>query len=396
MRRPGISWINAVITLCALALISAGGCGDTEPLTLTQDELEKISITQQQIELLEAKGGLALVIGGETITSTEIIRWPLEFEDMSISALDRFKPVAQTYDLEEFKKIARKDLEDILITRITSVLIYQTARNQRGKQLDDALDKAADSELRKYIMRFEGNDAQADAALEAMKMTRKDFKEQRKRFILVQNYISEKMPTEVPVTLRQIRSEYERMKDDYFKVDSQLQFRLIDIQPMKMELQPQQDPLTEAKKMADKLVQRLRAGEDFAKLAEEYSHGHRSSFGGLWEPVSFNSLAPPYNVIANKARDLEPGEISEPVETLGHIFIVKLESKRAAGYQPLTEVQDEVRGRIIAERRRQASESVYDQLHEQAELGVKPKFVNFCLERIYELSNGKQDAAEAK
>ncbi len=391
------TWIGRVARLSMVALIALAGCEADKPTTLTQKDLERIAITQQKIDLVEAAGGMALVIGGETITSDEIIRWPVEYGETSVSALTQLKPLAQTANLDEFKTRARQELEDILMTRITDVLIYQLAKDKRGDEIDEALDKAADSELRQFIMLRGGDDAKADADLREMGIDRKRFKELRKRALLVSDYVGAQLPLEQPVTYRQMIAKYDELKDEYFSVDSQLEFSLIDIQPTKLKVEdPNVDRLVEAKKLADRLVRRINAGEDFAELAKEYSNGPMAVFGGKRKPLSPDSLVSEYRVLVEAADGAESGEVVGPIETLGHIFIMKLHKKLIGGYKPFVEVQDVVKKAVLIERQNKVTQTIYDQLSTQAKKGLRDDFINFCLEKIHELANRPEEKLDVQ
>jgi parvulin-like peptidyl-prolyl isomerase len=99
-----------------------------------------------------------------------------------------------------------------------------------------------------------------------------------------------------------------------------------------------------------------------------------------------DSLAKPYDVLALEAKKIEPGQIVGPIETDGHIFIMKLEEKQVGGYEPFEKVQKEVEDRIIYERRNEVVNKLNAKITEHAGLSRKDEFINFCLEKIYRLS----------
>jgi parvulin-like peptidyl-prolyl isomerase len=76
---------------------------------------------------------------------------------------------------------------------------------------------------------------------------------------------------------------------------------------------------------AEEVLKRIRAGEDFAKLAQEFgSDGTRDKGGDLgWMPES--RLDPTFVKAAN---ELKPGEISNVVQTSFGFHIIKLEGKK--------------------------------------------------------------------
>jgi parvulin-like peptidyl-prolyl isomerase len=364
--------------ICISLLI--GGCGNSDDAAM-DDRPGRAKILQKA-----ARPGV-LVIGEETISAEEIVQTPIEQEDEVITLVEHFKPLAETSDLAQFKEWARPQVEEMVMTEVRNILLYRQAKLEADGQLDEALEKAAEKEWRRFVMRFGGDEAKAEEALRESGLDRKSFKEKRKRMILTQSYVSEKMPGNRPITHRELLDCYNRIKDESFRTPARLQFQLIDIQPAKLELnQADQDPFRQARELANELVEQLKAGEDFGKLAKQYSHGHRREFEGLWKPMQPDSLAKPYDVLAETAEEIEPGRIAGPIETQEHVFIMKLIENRPESYKPFEELQRELEAEIIRQRRRQAFDEIMANLAEQAELGRMDEFVDYCLGRLYELS----------
>jgi parvulin-like peptidyl-prolyl isomerase len=144
-----------------------------------------------------------------------------------------------------------------------------------------------------------------------------------------------------------------------------------------------------AEKAADELLARIKAGEDFAELAKtsEYSHGHMREFGGLWKPVKPDSLAPPYDVLAKAAQNTEPNQVAELIKTPEHIFIMKLEQKQLAGYEPFEYVQGYVRQAVLFDRQNELLEKLNAIVQQQADLGQTDEFIDYCLEQIHQICN---------
>ena len=81
-------------------------------------------------------------------------------------------------------------------------------------------------------------------------------------------------------------------------------------------------------------------GEDFAKLAVEFSEDSTAADGGDLGAFARGVMTPPFE---EAAFALEPGGISDLVETQFGIHIIKLEEKIPARSKTLDEVRDEVR-----------------------------------------------------
>ena len=375
------------VFLSILSLLLIGGCQGGGKTGLTDAELERTALTQK-IELAEAAGGLVLMVGGETVTSDEIIESPVERNETAVSLVEHLKPIAQTSEPEQFKRQARGQLEEILTAKILNILLYQDAKRQAGKNIDEGLEKAAEKEWRRFVLNYGGDQAKADEALKQMGTDQKSFKQEQTRSILIQSHIASNMADNRPVTYHELINCYNEMKDEFFARPAMIKFRLIDIQPANLEVSnPNKDRLELAKELAYKLLERIEAGEDFGELAKQYSHGHMREFGGLWKPVQPQSLAAPYDVLAAEAQKTEAGQIAGPIETSGHVFIMKLEEKQSEGYEPFEKVQRKVEEKIIFDRRNKVFKKLYAILIEQAKFGETGEFINFCLEKIYQMSN---------
>lgn len=372
------------IYLSVIMLLLAGGCDSNKSRST---DAEHLAVTQK-IELVEARGGFVLMVGGETLTSDEIVDTRTPLNGLFISPKEFFGPIAQANELEQFKERARGPLEEIVMAKISNILIYQQAKRQMGDNVDEGLEKAAQDEYRRYVLGFGGDQARADEELKRMLMDKNSFMEQQKRAILIQTYMASKMSNNSPVTYREMMDCYNRIKDKYFAKASKIRFRLIDIQPDKIVLEdPNDDPRQLVNKMVNELLGLIRSGEDFGELAKKYSHGDFRDFGGLWRPLQPSSLAAPYDVLAVEAGKIEAGEIAGPIVTERHIFIMKLEEKQIAGYEPFEDVQELVRDRILLERRNEVTEKLNAEIRWQAKLSRTDKFVDFCMEKIYRISN---------
>ena len=377
------------ICLLVFMLLLLGGC-DNNNSRMTDAEAERLAVTQK-IELVEAAGGFVLMIGGETLTSDQIIETRTQLSGMFISPIDYFGPIAKANEFEQFKERTKGRLEEILMAKISNILLYQYLKKQAGGNIDEGLELAAQNEYRKFVLGFGGDQARADEELKRSLMDKKSFIEQQKRTILIQSYMASKMPNNRPVTYRELMDCYDRMKNKYFAKASKIRFRLIDIQPDKLELEdPNDDPWQLGNRIVNQLLRLIKSGEDFGELAKKYSHGDWRAFGGLWRSLQPSSLAEPYDILAAEADKIEPGEVAGPIVTKQHIFIMKLQEKQIAGYEPFEDVQELVEQKILLERRDEVFDKLNAEIRWQAKLSKTDKFIDFCLEEIYQISNTSQ------
>ncbi len=380
------------ICLSVLIIMLLGGC-DGSKSRLAEAEKERRALTQK-IELVEAAGGFVLIIGGETLTSDEIIDSRTRLNGLFASPKEYFGPVAQANELQQFKERAKEQLEEIIMAKISNILLYQHAKRQAGGNIDEALDKAAENEYRKFILKFGGDQARADDELKRRLMDKKSFKEQAKKDMLIYEYRRSKLPMNRPVTYHELMDCYDRIKDKYFARAAKIRFRLIDIQPDKLEVEdPNEDRWQLAKERVNKLLELIKSGEDFGELAKKYSHGDWRDFGGLWRSLQPSSLAAPYDILAVEAGKMEAGDVAGPIVTKQHIFIMKLEEKQIAGYEPFEDVQDLVKEKVLLDRQNEVIDKLNAEIRQEAKLSRTDKFVDFCLEKIYRISNTSDETS---
>ncbi len=362
-------------------LLLTGGCGGNNP---SSAELERRTITRK-IRLVEASGGLVLMVGGETLTSDEVIESPAELGGTYVPPIEYFKPIAQASELDQFKERVGEPLTGILMGKISNMLLYQEIKRDIGENVELALEQQVEKVMREFVMAYGGDQIKADEALQEKGMDWKSFEEQQKKSMLIQWYVSKKMTNNRPVTHSELMECYNQMKDESFSIPASIQFRLIEIQPGRLKLWEISERPEIARLLANRLLTRIQSGEDFGELAMQYSHGPFREFGGLWKPVRPGSLVEPYDMLATEAEKTEPGQIAGLIETAEHIFIMKLEAKQSAGYVPFVDVQEQVRDKIIFDHQSEILSQVNAELLQQAELSNTDEFVDFCLDKIYQM-----------
>lgn len=379
--------IERTIAGCGLVLLCvlACGCEGNRKSALTEEEIRQRTYAPLPIQPDE------ILIGGEKITCEDVMMSPPEEDIAGPSLKDRLEARAKEVSLEQFLAETRPLIQQRLNRNIiTRIVLSKRARRELGERADDTLDKMAERELRSFIMEEHGgNGAEADAALQKRGFNRTTFKERRKRDLLAQYVIDSKIRRNPrPVTYDEIVAYYDKVKDQEFLVQGVLQLRLIDIDVAKVQVtDPNEERLHMARLLGADLRMRIEAGEDFGELAKQYSHDPLASQGGLLKPRNPDAFAPPYDVLAAKAKSMRIGQVAGPIDAPGRVFLMKVEAKQDQGYRPLSEVQDQVREGIQRDRRRAALEELENEIARQVVGADTAEFVDYCLERLYRLSH---------
>ena len=129
------------------------------------------------------------------------------------------------------------------------------------------------------------------------------------------------------------------------------------------------DKAAEAKKRIEDILQKARAGQDFAELAKQYSEGPSKDKGGYLGTFKREAMVKPF---ADKAFSMKSGEISDPVRTRFGWHLIKVEKVNEAATTPLTGAKEDIRKKLADARAKQlafdAAESVFDAAFEGSSL----------------------------
>ena len=208
----------------------------------------------------------------------------------------------QFYD--EIKSLAGNAL-------LEQVVIEQILENNY-KVTDEEVDEQFNSMKEQYGDSFA-------SVLEANGLTEQAFKD-NVRFSLLQ----EKAIKDVEVTDEEIKKYYDQAKYE-------LNARHI---------------LVADEKTAKEVEDKLKKGEDFAKLAKEYSQDGSAAEGGELGWFTVGTMVPEFN---DAAYALELNKVSEPVKTEFGYHIIEVTDKREVkDYGTLKEKKDEIKETIAA------------------------------------------------
>jgi hypothetical protein len=115
--------------------------------------------------------------------------------------------------------------------------------------------------------------------------------------------------------------------------------------------------------LAEELRDRARAGADFAALAEEYSDDQGSAArGGDLDYFARGTMVPPFE---EAAFALQPGEVSDVVETQFGLHVIRLEDR---DLPELDDVREQVRGQLQRDRVAAAESAFVAQVEEPAQM----------------------------
>lgn len=126
-----------------------------------------------------------------------------------------------------------------------------------------------------------------------------------------------------------------------------------------------EDQKKEKRVKADQVLARVKAGEDFGKLAKEFSDDRGSKDNGGEYTFPRGRMEPEFEAVAFA---LMPGQISDIVTTKYGYHIIKVIEKLPAKKLPLAEVSSRIKDSLLAQEVQKQLPDYYKKVKEEAKL----------------------------
>lgn len=218
----------------------------------------------------------------------------------------------------------------VLDQLIAAELMYQLAEKtplaDQSKKIDDAVARLKG--------RFKSED-EFRKGLAQQELSEKQLRELIRRNLVIENHIQQTIAAKVMISEQEVRAFYDN-NPETFTMPEQMRAShiLIMADPKATEADKQK-----ARAKADDLLKQIKAGADFAKLAQEQSGCPSSKQGGDLGFFGKGQMVKPFE---DAVWAMKPGEVSGVVETQFGYHIIKLTEKRAKDKMPF----DALKGRI--------------------------------------------------
>lgn len=246
------------------------------------------------------------------------------------------------YELHEFRRrasrvqpLAAADDAVLLDALITDLIIQKEIREQGIVVTEEDVDRYIEN----IRTRNQLTEEQLRAAVVQQGLTWDGYRTQVREELQKVQLINREVRGKVSVTPEDVERYYEAHRDEYVTPPqvaiSHIVLRLPD------PATPEQ--IEAVMERARELHRRLKKGEDFHKLAREYSEDAAAADGGSLGTFKKGTMLDEFE---KAIEHLNPGEFSEPIRTKVGIHIVRLDERIGTGYQPLEKLADGIKEQL--------------------------------------------------
>lgn len=248
---------------------------------------------------------------------------------------------------------------DDLVKAATQRLIEQTLLAQEAGRRGFKPDKERIDRVFDQAVQGAGGLDKLEADLARVGTTARHLRETFEDVDVVRTMIDKDIRPKVTVTETEIEQAY-KSRPDAFKLPERLHARHIVIA-----CKPDADEATKkaARAKAEAARQRVLAGEDFATVAKEVSEDPTAKDGGDLGWVTRDMMLKEF---ADQVFAIEPGKISDVVESKYGYHVIKVEEKQPERAQTLDEVHDRLKQMLIAQKVADSVQGLIQQLRASA------------------------------
>jgi parvulin-like peptidyl-prolyl isomerase len=303
---------------------------DTPPVEPAGDGQSAV----QRGEKLAVVNTIVARINDEIITREDILR---DLRGSMAQWKEKLSP-------REFEARVRIEGRTRLKAEISMRLLLAEARRQYSDDNQkEALKKELDKQWQRMVAQYGGSEAALRDDLAKGGYTEASWRKRQEELMLVQIFLSEHLEPRVAVTHDEMLAYYESVKAERYVVKAMEHVLLIKLE---------QKDFADAKAMqslAASLAARIRGGEDFGKLAKQFSRAAKAAEGGDWGLMERGSHR--VETLNEAQATLPVGGVSEPIVDGQDAYIIKVADRQVARTIPFTEVQQECRAAVVRSKR---------------------------------------------
>jgi len=219
---------------------------------------------------------------------------------------------------------------------IDNQLILQEARGLEGFQVDQM---EIDKRFEKALSGFESREA-FDRALRMQGLDEAEYRKNLEDQYMVQALRYQKVGGFINISPEDIMNYYENHDDKYRDGE------MVRVSHILLPIPDDNGEDESVRQQAEKILEDLKTGSDFAELARKYSRGPRAEQGGDLGYYKKDQMRPKLD---EAAFSLEVGENSEIIKTDLGYHIIKCTGKKEAYQKPLEDHWEEIEDLLFQE-----------------------------------------------
>jgi len=309
---------------------------------------------------------IALTSGPARAVSELVYEKVAQVNGRTLTASEVFGPISD--EIDRIRESGDRRAEDLVYRlklqalkgRIEQLLIYDDAMSRLGDPQREQLQAIARQNLERLAARAGSMEKLKEQLKQAGSSFEREIEREKERLLLA-DVMEREINQRIVISPSEMVSYFQEHREEFASV-KEVQIREILI-PFR-----EYGTRDEALEAANRVLQKIKSGADFAQLARDYSKGPHAAEGGLYDYVRRGGLR--YKQVEDVAFALSVGEVSPIFETEVGYHIVKLEAVNEAKDPDFEEAQDEIRAVITKRRRAQLFREMVERLEKHSSVKI--------------------------
>ena len=326
------------------------------------DDVKKPAATATKPAVKPPPGGGKVVeeiiarVNNEIITRSELEKARVQAaEEAQQDCSGRCTPEQLQVAVEDRQKNALRDLID------------ESLLAQRGKDMGISVEPDVVKQLDQIRQQNKLKDLdELEKAVTQEGLNWEDFKNNIRNKILTREVIRREVGSHITIGHDEEMKYYEEHKKDFVRPE-QVALRAIEI---KTEGKKESE-IPELKAKAQKLLDRVKEGEDFGELAKRFSDGSTAQQGGFLGVYKRGELSKELEDMVFK---MKRNELTDVIETKQGFLVLQVLEHYDEGEQSFSKVENEIQDHLYSEKMEPAMREYLKTLREQSYVVIKPGY----------------------
>jgi len=274
-----------------------------------------------------------------------------------------FERMIKTIEAQNGGQQIPPDRRDEILRKLLDQLVVYTLLNQEAKSRGlVATDAEVDAKVQEVRKQFPTQDA-FEKALKDRGMTADSFRADARADLSANKVMDAEVAT-LPGPSDAEAKDFYAKNPDRFKEEESVRASHILIR-----VDPNADAAAKAKAKStiEAVLKKAKAGEDFGKLAQQYSQDGSASQGGDLNFFPRGQMVPEFS---NAAFALKPGQISDVVTTQFGYHIIKVTDRKPGRVVPFEEAAPQIKQYLEGQKKQEHADAFINGLKQKSKIEV--------------------------